>query len=416
MLPQWKASNDRLAQSDSYRLALAAVYANIFLVMTGLGALFPALPEIQSEFRASYAGVSWAVSAFAIARLLTNLPAGAATARYPQLPLLIGGSAAVALGSLLVAISPDLKVFLLARAVSGVGSSICTTVGLTFVLNATKPERRGRASGLFHSALAGGAFLGPGFGGLLASLVGWRGAMLGAAGAAALSTLVLSCVVRVGVPRVAIPKTRTSVVAPSSSPPGALVQYVTYLRLASGAYAAAFSIFFVRGAIQQTLIPLIAHDVVGLSTAALSMLLMGATAIASLLGPGVGALSDRIGRQRTIVPALILFAFGTILVTQSSQTAPFVVGALLTGIAGAANSLPSSMIADMVDDAHRGYAISLYRVVGDLALTVAPALSGWIADMSGFGLSGYIIASLLLLVLLLVRRDYVQQGHVAANV
>ncbi len=121
------------------KLAPLVVYSNIFLVMLGLGAIGPNLTDIRRDFDVSYGAISWGVSAFAFARLFTNLPAGVAAGRLPRVPLLMAGTLCVAAGGLAAAASNGLELFLVARALQGVGSSISTTVGLTIVLDGAAP-------------------------------------------------------------------------------------------------------------------------------------------------------------------------------------------------------------------------------------------------------------------------------------
>ncbi len=377
------------------RLTAWAVYTNIFMVMLGLGVVAPNLTDIRKSFGVSYAEISWGVSAFALARLVMNLPAGYAAGRLPRLPLLLGGTAAVAAGSLVAAMSGSLPTFLLARALSGLGSSICTTVGLTIVLDTAEPERRGRASGMFHSAIGGGAFFGPGFGGLLAVLGGWRWALLGAAAASLVSLVFLAVVVRGGRSAIAARADRaTSTVTTDASIRALLMAGFV-------AYIAAFAIFFARGAVQQTLIPLMGRDVVGLSAGALSALLMASAGFTSLVGPFAGSLSDRYGRARLLLPGLALLGAGIVLVTLSSSVVIFVAGFAVISLAGTVNSIPSSVIVDSVSSGQRSLAIGIYRVVGDAGLTAAPTLSGWLTDAHGFQAAGLFSATVVAAALLI---------------
>jgi MFS family permease len=376
------------------RLTAWAVYTNIFLVMLGLGVIAPNLTDIRKSFGVSYAEISWGVSAFALARLVMNLPAGYAAGRLPRLPLLLAGTACVGVGSLAAAMSSGLAMFLAARALSGLGSSLCTTVGLTIILDTAEPDRRGRASGLFHSAIGGGAFFGPGFGGLLSTFGSWRWALGGAALASAVSFVFLAIVVRSGQSRIARP------VEVSGS--GAAPQRVSVFGLllaGSVAYVAAFAIFFARGAVQQTLVPLMGREVIGLGTGALSALLMASAGFTSLVGPFAGSLSDRYGRLRLLLPGLALLAMGILLVTLASSAPMFIAGFAVVSLAGTVNSIPSSAIVDSVSGSQRSLAIGVYRVVGDSALTLAPILSGWFTDTQGFRSAGVISAVVVTLAL-----------------
>lgn len=359
-----------------------AVYANIFLVMLGLGVIAPNLNDIRTDFGVSYAAISWGVSAFAFARLFTNLPAGIAAGRLPRLPLLLAGTLCVAAGSVVAAVSPSLELFLVGRGVSGIGSSLCTTVGLTIVLDTADPLHRGRASGSFHSAIGGGALFGPGFGAIMSALGGWRLALAGAAGAAMLSFVVVLLALAVSRPAsttATAPVGKTSRPAPAPVSPFALVFSVAF-----AAYVSAFAIFFVRGGVQQTVVPLKGKDAIDLSTASLSVLLMASAALGSLLGPFVGGLSDRVGRTRVLGPGLAMLAAGCVLIGSAGGWPVFVAGVLVTALAGTAFSIPSSMIVDAVSAEQRGLAVGIYRVVGDAAFTVAPFVSGILMDRSGF--------------------------------
>lgn len=368
------------------KLAPLAVYSNIFLVMLGLGVIGPNLTDIRRDFDVSYGAISWGVSAFAFARFVTNLPAGIAAGRLPRVPLLMAGTFCVAAGGAAAALSNGLELFLVSRALQGVGSSISTTVGLTMVLDSAAPDRRGRASGTFHSALGGGALFGPGFGALLAEFGGWRAALGGTAVAATVSFALLALVLRY--------PAASPVAAPGSPEQAETVaaRRPSILALVFGAglaaYAAAFAIFFVRGGVQQTVVPLMGREEMGLSVASLSVLLMVSAALSTVLGPFVGGLSDRFGRERVLLPGLVLLGASTMLLTMANSTPLFVSGVLLTSLAGTTFSIPSSMIVDAVGASQRAAAIGVYRVVGDAAFTVAPFASGFLVDGYGFAAAG----------------------------
>jgi predicted MFS family arabinose efflux permease len=372
------------------RLAPIAVYSNIFLVMLSLGVIAPNLNDIRRDFDVSYGEISWGITAFALARLVTNLPAGILTNRVPRLPLLMAGTACVLVGSLIAALSGSLWLFLVARSISGVGSAVSSTVGLTIVLDAASPAARGKASGKFHSALGGGGLIGPGFGGILASIWGWRAALFGASCAAALSILLLALAVRA----LRAPA-ETTVPVPMAT--GARIRRRTLIfGAASVAYLAAFATFFNRGGVQQTVVPLMGRDVIGLSPGSLALVLMATGAVGTFLGPFVGGLSDRYGRNAILQPGLLLLALGTALTGFATGVPLFLIGVFLSGIAGTTFSIPTSQLVDIVGPEQRGFAIGMYRVVGDFALTIAPVLTGFVVDHQGFK-TGALISSVVIL-------------------
>lgn len=394
------------------RLTGIAVYSNIFLVMLGLGVVAPNLSDIRESFGVSYGAISWGVSAFAFARLVTNLPAGMAASRLPRVPLLIAGTIAVAAGSLAAALSPNLATFLVARAVSGVGSSISTTVGLTIVLDRATPSTRGRASGTFHSAIGGGAFFGPGFGGLLALSGGWRVALAGSAAAALVSAGLLAALLWLNAEGQEAEGRADR--APVTGRAG--LGLTALLASASGAYIAAFAIFFDRGAVQQTIVPLMGRDQFGLSAFALAVALMASAGFTSIAGPFVGALSDRHGRAPVLLPGLALLGVGVALLAVAPGAPAFLLALGIVSVAGTVNSVPSSIIVDSVDAERRGLAIGVYRVVGDLALTAAPIVTGAVANAAGFRVAAASTLPVIVLAVLLAWPAMRQRESAQATV
>ena len=256
------------------------------------------------------------------------------------------------------------------------------------ILDAAAPDHRGRASARYHSALGAGAFVGPGFGGLLATLGDWRLALAGAGIAAFVSSVTLLVVYRsralepvaMDVPlRSPIEETRFGWIRP-------------VLLAATPAYLAAFAIFFTRGAAAFTLIPLAGRDEAHLSAAALSLVLMASAGFTTLIGPWVGSLSDRLGRERLLVPGLLVMAAGTLCSVAAHGPLLFMGGVAITAVAGATFSLPSSMIVDRVPPHLRGRAIGLYRFVGDAALSLGPLAAGLTVDAGGFVPAGLVVA------------------------
>ena len=378
------------------RLGPFAVYSNVFLVMLSLGVISPMLKDIQHDLGVSYGAIAWGVGAFAVARLLADLPAGLAAERYPRALVLLVGSLAVCGGSLVAAWSGDLQTFILARVFSGIGSAITSTVGLTVILDAAAPDHRGRASARYHSALGAGAFVGPGFGGLLATLGDWRLALAGAGIAAFVSSVTLLLVYRsralepvaMDVPlRSPIEETRLGWIRP-------------VLLAATPAYLAAFAIFFTRGAAAFTLIPLAGRDAAGLSAFTLSMVLMGSAGFTTLIGPWVGSLSERKGRERLLVPGLLVMAIGTLCSVATHGPLLFIGGVGIAAFAAATFSLPSSMIVDRVPAHLRGRAIGLYRVIGDAALSLGPLIAGIVVDASGFVAAGLVVSGIILVIVI----------------
>jgi MFS family permease len=88
--------------------------------------------------------------------------------------MLVAGVAGVALASLLCATAPSLAWLQAARGVQGIGAALLMPNSLAILGNVFSGEARGRAIGIWASAGAIAAAIGPPLGGWLVDTVGWR--------------------------------------------------------------------------------------------------------------------------------------------------------------------------------------------------------------------------------------------------
>ena len=78
---------------------LLIVSVSTTLVMLGQGIAGPILPLFARSFGVSTAAIGLTLSAFALARMLTNVPSGLVADRWGRRILLIGGPIVTGLGS-----------------------------------------------------------------------------------------------------------------------------------------------------------------------------------------------------------------------------------------------------------------------------------------------------------------------------
>ena len=132
--------------------------------------------------------------------------------------------------------------------------------------------------------------------------------------------------------------------------------------------------------------PLFGVDVLGLSVGQIGALLTGMAVVNLALLPSASTLADRFGRVRVIVPATLGMAVALALMAIAHSVPGFLVGsgrlALATSISGPA---PAALAADAVPAESRGFALGLFRTVGDLGLLVGPPALGLVADIADFG-------------------------------
>ncbi len=152
----------------------AVVVAAIFMSNLDLFIVNVALPSIGKDFGgASLAGLSWVLSAYAIAFAALLVVAGRLGDRTGQRGMFLGGLALFTIASAACAAAPGLGLLVVARVVQAAGAAALIPTSLALLLAATPAEQR---SGRVRAwAAVGGvsAALGPVVGGLLVQ-ADWR--------------------------------------------------------------------------------------------------------------------------------------------------------------------------------------------------------------------------------------------------
>jgi MFS family permease len=142
--------------------------------MLGAGIVVPILPKYAESFGASYMYIGFTISAFGLARIITDIPSGTLSDRVGRrASLLIGTILFVATG-LLAAYATSIEYLIAARFLQGVGAAIYTTSALAYVADILPSSGKGRYLGYYQSSFFLGSAFGPTLGGLLASVGGLR--------------------------------------------------------------------------------------------------------------------------------------------------------------------------------------------------------------------------------------------------
>ncbi len=120
---------------------------------------------------------------------------------------------------------------------------------------------------------------------------------------------------------------------------------------------------------------------VGMTTVGI---IFGLFSISAIIGSGVGgALSDRFGRKRMIIFGLASSALITLLMGFAHDIRLFFVAAVLVGLfANMGDPARQAMVADLLKPEQRADGYGLMRVVMNLAVTLGPAIGGFMAARS----------------------------------
>jgi len=357
------------------------------LVMAGQGVISPVLPLFAKGFGVGAATIGLTLSAFAVARMILNVPLGLLADRRGRRLLLTSGPLVTAVGMIGSGLSGSIGELLAWRVVAGAGSAMYMTGAQIYLVDISTPANRARFIATNQGALLAGVAIGPAIGGLLAETFGFRTPFYVVGGAAA-ATAVYAYLRLPETLHLAVSSTTGQQVAQPATAGGgrrpwlALVARPDFLAVSFVTMA----IFFTRTGARLTLMPLHAADRLDFSAGAIGLLFTG-MALVNMFGLAPASwLADTVGRKRAIVPSGLVVALALVLMASAGGTATFVLSAaLLAGGSSIAGPAPAAYAADIAPPELRGLAMGLYRTAGDLGFVIGPPLLGAIADATTIG-------------------------------
>jgi len=149
-----------------------------------------ALPTIQKEFNADAVQLSWIATALLLAVAVTLVPAGRIADIHGRKKIFTWGLFLYTLASLLAAFSNSIGMLIFFRVFQGVGSAMFLTTGMAIITSIFPPKKRGKAIGIYVSAVYIGLSMGPFVGGILTQNIGWRSLFIIVVPLGALSILI----------------------------------------------------------------------------------------------------------------------------------------------------------------------------------------------------------------------------------
>lgn len=370
------------------QLALA-VYLPTFFLAFGQGAVLPTMPLYAAGFTDSFSRISLAVAALALGTMLFDLPAGMLLERTGRRPMMLAGTALVALSSIGLAVAHSFPELVIYRLVGGIGSACWGISRLAFMADAVRIEDRGRALATFGGLQRIGTFAGPVTGGLIGGLFGLRAAFVLAAALALLATVI------------------SALFVPESRPAGSVsarhrwqvLGRVLRLRYKDFAGASAAQIFaqMIRSG-RQIIVPLYGANELGLGVAAIGTIVSISAIVDMSLFLPAGILMDRLGRKYASIPSFVVMAAGMALIPLAGSFATLLAA---TAVIGLGNGLGSGTMmtlgADLAPREAAGEFLGLWRLVGDSGQAGGPLAVGGIADLVGFTPAALVLSAVGLL-------------------
>ncbi len=360
---------------------------SVTIMALGLSIISPALPLFGRSFGVGAALVGLLVSVYAVGRLILDVPGGYLVDRVGRRPVMLVSAVIVAIAAMLAATAGSFAQLVAWRLLQGIGSGLFTTAAMTAMADLGGVVHRGRALSLFSGAFLIGSSLGPSVGGLVASYWGLRAPFV------VYGALAILCLIWVyfQVPETASARLASSpILAPDE--PGRPFPRLDFVLIG----IVTFAVFFTRAGGRATILPLYAYTRFAMTAAQVGIMLSVIALINMIVLYPTGALSDRFGRKRAIVPGILLMAVAFGQMAFASSHLEILVGAVILGFgSGVGGPAPAAYMADLGPPARMGTVLGLYRAIGDLGFLVGPIALGWVADAAGYSSALIAVAGLL---------------------
>ena len=148
---------------------LLVVVSIVLVDLIGFTIVMPLLPRFAEEYGFGTGRIGLLMAAYPMCQLVAAPILGRLSDRFGRRPVLAVSQAGTALSFVILGLSRNFPVMLLARMLDGAsGGNIL--VAQAYIADVTKPEHRARSLGLIGAAFGVGFVLGPLLGGMLVSL------------------------------------------------------------------------------------------------------------------------------------------------------------------------------------------------------------------------------------------------------
>ena len=162
----------RAAPPPIWMLALAVSGANV-----GISLLAPAIPDLRADLLATADQAQLVLSAFLVMLGLGQLGAGSISDSIGRRPVMLSGALLFSLAGAGAMFAPTIEILIGMRILQGLGAACCMVMGRVIISDSYQREEAGKQLSTITMLQAVVPVLGFAFGGMLADLVGWRGAV-----------------------------------------------------------------------------------------------------------------------------------------------------------------------------------------------------------------------------------------------
>ena len=369
-----------------------------FATMAARLAISPVVPSISEAFAVPNSAIGLALTGMWLGYALVQFPSGLLADRYGERRIILVAVGGTAVASTMLAFAPSYPVFLVGTAALGIVAGLHYSVATSLLTRTT--DQIGTAIGIHTAGAPVAGVLVPMAAGAVGAWMGWRWALvLGTVFALPAVALVVS-VIR------ARPPVRPEQSLWSRVRPGPLVELLRRPPIAITVALSAAGMFVWQATASFLPTFLVAYH--GYSASTAGLLFSAYFLVQGVSQPGLGALSDRIGRDETASVAVGIGIVGYGLLIAGTNLGIAVAAVALAGIAMGWGAALMPKFMDHLDDHERSAGFGLIRTVymvlgasGSVAVGLVADLFGW--GVAFLGLAGLLVGMLGVLVRLATR-------------
>jgi MFS family permease len=369
----------------------------------------PVVPSIGDAFGVPNGALGLALTGMWMGYAAAQFPSGLLADRYGERSIILVAVGGTAVASAMLAFAPTYPVFLIGTAVLGIVAGLHYSVATSLLTRTT--DQIGTAIGIHTAGAPVAGVLVPMIAGAVGAGLGWRWALaLGVVFALPVTALVLY-VIR---PR---PPVRPHESVWSRLRVGPLVNLLRRPPIFRTVILSAVGMFVWQATASFLPAFLVAHH--GFSAATAGALFSGYFLVQGLTQPGIGTLSDRIGRNAAASLAIGVGIVGYGLLVVGSGLATAVVSVSLAGLSMGWGAALMPKFMDHLDDHERSSGFGLVRTVYMMLGAAGSVVTGFVADLLGWnvaflGLALLLVGMLAALISIMGREQTTRPASVSA--
>ena len=368
-----------LISRDSFLICIVE-----FLISLGFSAIDPIMPSYLLTFGVTYTIMGLIISALSFSRVFFNMMAGTLRDAIGSRKTILAGLLLRGLGIVFFALASDIFQLTLTRLIMGAGGALYAISSLIFVAYSAPKEQRATYLSYYHASLYAGEIIGPTFGGVMITIIGFKTALV-LVGVFCFTSMIIVFTLLNNNKLEGKKKINISSEKPKFS--GALLNLQF---LAIGLILLAHHLV---SSMRTTMIPLYGENWLNLSYTEVGLVISTVNITTLLFILPIGKLVDRWGRKIFVMIGFVLQSMSALLFSLSRNQSSMFFGSMLLGSGG--GILETAMQLASIEYARpedAGRVVGALRTIGDFGLFIGPPIFGFLIDIMGVSTPFYLIS------------------------